>query len=882
MTLEKPPLFSDSGELLGFEDFDPQLLAALRVAAVMDYETYLVGEVSEADLARFRAGADQRLIPYAVRRDLDLVQVNGYSFSSFGEPVGLPQDLVLDAYDGELQLYLVQLKAPVTPEWRAGIEGHGDVLAYFPENTYLVRAPAAALPSLRAVDGVQHVSLHQPAYKVRTSLLDLLEPVDVAVELDAGQDLAAVTALLESATGGPVDVRHGSHAAYAWVRLGPSDLRALVRRPEVLWVEPALKAVPSGEREASIVSGQHNGLRPIRFTGGAGGHNAWLRSKGFCTPTDYVPWPGCYPYWTKIGVVDTGLDRSLCTSYNESTGLCSAWDSPRRLHPDLNHNSNHISACPPPGEGPEGPEGNEACSLKVIRPNLFCAEDKDGDNLCLVAGTNSYEFSDIPDPLYAPAGHGTAVTSIIVGDPLSKASGDPDPPFDDYYQFYAGTGIAPSAQIIVARYVSIAPDPYTADAMTHETYKQLVAKLTGSFARFVTNSWNLYQAYGLPLKYEYTLFSQVADELVRDADGVAGPPWAQTTLVFSAGNWQDGTTSVTSPGNAKNVISVGASQGWSESVAGRNADEECALQAHQIDDIAGFVGGLHSRRGYYHELGGSGALPRYKPDLVAPGTQCAAARSMYTGDTNIYQCFGGTSAAAPAVTAAAVLAEAWHYYVSPGLGDAGPKPSPAMLRAMLSAHADNLVGGTDYLPNPDEELTDSPSLPQGWGRVNLEGLFHDQAISECFFDQEHRFTATGEKWSVQLTAGDPAERILIVMVYTDCPSQAGATILTVNDLDLRVFNRLGGSNGRRYWGNYFNHQTDPWYSDNTFGEPLPEAPLDPHNTVEVVRVYPGELTGTFIVTVGARGIVGEAVPGADGGADNQDFALYVYNATVTE
>lgn len=175
VTLEKEPVLSDSGELVGYHDLDPALLADLGVVTLAEHPTYLAGEVAESGLPAFlRLAADYGLLT-AIRRDWDVVRVNGYSFPSDGQPSGLPPDLALTQYEGPVALYLVQLRAPPTPTWYAALAQVGAVVAYYPENTYLVRAAATAMPALRSVEGVQHVSLFQPAYKVQRSLLEAVE-----------------------------------------------------------------------------------------------------------------------------------------------------------------------------------------------------------------------------------------------------------------------------------------------------------------------------------------------------------------------------------------------------------------------------------------------------------------------------------------------------------------------------------------------------------------------------------------------------------------------------------------------------------------------------------------------------------------------------------
>jgi hypothetical protein len=114
-------------------------------------------------------------------------------------------------------------------------------------------------------------------------------------------------------------------------------------------------------------------------------------------------------------------------------------------------------------------------------------------------------------------------------------------------------------------------------------------------------------------------------------------------------------------------------------------------------------------------------------------------------------------------------------------------------------------------------------------------------------------------------------------VFTDAPSIAGAASLKVNDLDLTLYRpSFIPANWRSYCGNHF--EQGSWYSEDIAGKILPAAPTDTHNTVEVIRVPAGALNGPFSVRVTARTVQANAVPGFDGEAPNQDFALYVYNA----
>lgn len=893
--LEKEIRFSDDGRFLGYVDPHPDVLEDLEFVVIADYPSFIAGEVEEERLDAFRQNAKDHHMVFEERPNFDQIRVNGYTFSSFGNPETLPSDLSIDTYDGDNSLFLVQFKAPMTPQWHSALTGVADPVSYFPENTYLVRANSTAALELARIDGVQHVSLFQPAYKIRPRLLDREGSMDVTMALDTEQNLTEFTDFVDNLTSARPSVHVDPDLASTRSTVTQAHLRAIARRAEVLWIEPSLSPVLSGEREATVTTGQHDGSsplnagdRPVRFN--PNGHHGWLRDKGFCTPTEWDPWPECMVYWTKVGVIDSGLDRTVCLKdfYDEQTGECTQWHSGNKRHPDLNHSSNHPDACPSAGVGMAGVENNSHCTDPVIREKIFCSGDI-GSNHCRPNSWNNYDFTDN----FGFDGHGTAVASIIVGDPLSSGPLDPDPASTiDPDGYYPGTGIAPSAQLIIGRFLDLSSDPSTNNKMTHLQFRHLVSRMNGNGngARIFNNSWNVAEmidhnvpgGYGAESATEYTLFSQMADSLVRDAN-IEGD-LSETTLVFSSGNWTQDPVGqshwATSPGNAKNVISVGAARGWAENGTSAHPTE-CTYDQqdpHLIRDIAGGITSVvwSSRRGFLTESGSTDDLPRYKPDVVAPGTLVAAARSQYSTNTNVYRCFGGTSAAAPVVTGAAVLAEAWYFHK---IGNA--LPSPAMIKAMLVAHADSLMNGTDHWP-PASTLGHSPSMAQGWGRVNLDTLFQED-VSVAVFDQDHeepslgrRFTSSGQYWATELQVDDPAKDIIAVLVYTDVPSDPGAAELKVNDLDLTLNGPSSNPRAARtYYGNQF--AVNSWYSKN-FMIPTFFHPRDEHNNVEVIRVPAGSLAGSFGVRVRASAVQKNSVPGLDGDGPNQDFALYVYNA----
>ena len=70
------------------------------------------------------------------------------------------------------------------------------------------------------------------------------------------------------------------------------------------------------------------------------------------------------------------------------------------------------------------------------------------------------------------------------------------------------------------------------------------------------------------------------------------------------------------------------------------------------------------------------------------------------------------------------------------------------------------------------------------------------------------------------------------------------------------------------------------------GRPSCPTPADTRNNVEVLNIDPARFVNpanrTFTVRVWAANLNGAGVPGAAGGANNQDFALFAINAGVTQ
>ena len=412
---------------------------------------------------------------------------------------------------------------------------------------------------------------------------------------------------------------------------------------------------------------------------------------------------------------------------------------------------------------------------------------------------------------------------------------------------------------------------------TSPDYATLLTDAYNNGARISNNSW------GGTGTGEYDVDAQIYDSLVRDVGGVDNH--REMVIVFAAGNEGPGAQTINSPGSAKNVITVGASENvrslstlnGGSSASGRDGCDTADADANSADDLLNF-----SSRGPC-------ADGRIKPDLVAPGSHvlggapqagtpttngtgnasacfngegvCGLPNSGTVGSANnffplgqkFYTVSSGTSHATPAVAGACALLR--QYFINLGLEPGNAPPSPAMTKAFLMNSARYLTGNfaNDTLPSPN----------QGLGEVNLGTAF--DGTGRVLRDQvaADTFTASGQTRVFSGFVSDSAKPLCVTLAWTDAPGGTAAGAALVNDLDLQV--TIGGVT----------------YNGNVFSGPdsVAGGTADGLNNVESVFL-PAGVSGPFTVTVTGFNIAADAID-SGASAPPQDFALVIYNATTT-
>jgi len=717
-------------------------------------------------------------------------------------------------------LFVLQYVAPPIPAWQAAVRQTGArVVDSLPERSIIVTATAEQITELAKLPWIQYAGPYLAEYK-HAPVASESHTTFMLQLVDTSASANAVTKIRERVGGFLAETRRGAELI-AYFHSDLATAKSLLDEPFVVAVEAYIPPQPSDERQALGLTGVTTLTSSMNYLG-------WLSARGI-TPTAL----------TNSGIVvdiaDTGIDYGC---YN---GLSQ--------HPDLKG--------------------------RVVYHNGT------------TGSASSFPYSD-------SSGHGTIIATIAGGNPTvgidsagaaTNGYGYRD---NDNGQFYWGLGVAPgirlgSTKILSAQTGAVGTvAEWTRRAVTQNcnTPANVCTPTANLCAATVQNhSHNEYDSAGTNAG-AYTLNAREFDFAVRDADNLSAG-LTPLTITMAAGNYGQNTTDTTkqvmAAATAKNVISMGGVESvrttppvcTTDTIAGVNPELRHLGQGY---DVLAFL----SRRGTIDN--------RVKPDLLAPATLSLGARTRNISSTTAvcttggnsaasyyphYRGSSGTSYAAPAAAGAVALLR-YHYNAS---------LSPAMYKAMLVAGGRSITGKLDrletMLQGTTRTVTKWPSAPQGFGVINLADLLNTSVV-KSWRDQQ-TILLNGQTTTYTVTVTDPSKPMRIALAWTDAPAAAGAPVALVNDLDLRA----NGATFRVY-GN-ITGADDFSLVNPGCGRPSCSF-YDNRNNVEVLNiptsVFSDPANRTFTVTVFAAIVNGIGVPGASGGTNNQDYALFALNGTI--
>jgi hypothetical protein len=398
--------------------------------------------------------------------------------------------------------------------------------------------------------------------------------------------------------------------------------------------------------------------------------------------------------------------------------------------------------------------------------------------------------------------HGTHVVGTVAGDRGATAT-----PTDPAHDTNGDDGMAPNAQIL---FQDIGNDT-TGCLSGLGNLRATIEQARNGGAHISSNSWGA----GTAGAYSG-----------NDVD-VDAATWAREDMLFvvAAGNDGPGPTSIGSPGNSKNAVTVGAT-GHGNSLT-----------------IASF-----SSRGPTVD-------GRIKPDIVAPGSAIVSAAGNTNNNpveqTGTSKSLSGTSMATPTISGATALLRQYFEdgFYPRGTRTAGDATSPngALMKAVML--------------NGSAVLGTWPTNTFGWGRMFLNLYFNSGVGGGAgdtrrmrYWERTHETgLATGETHVYVLNAVAPGEELRVTLTWFDPEAGLGAAVSLVNNLNLEV----EGPGATLYRGNVFGA-----------GQSTTGGTADARNSVEQVRLV-APAAGIYTLRV-----IGSAVPGnGREGSTRQGYAL---------
>lgn len=682
--------------------------------------------------------------------------------------------------------YIVQANTAPTAAFQEMLKNAGaEIVAYVPNNAFLVKAGRDVAAKVGNFAGVNSVLPYEPYYKLDLRLMKF------AVDNETMPDDAwlrvtffpgASTTVLAPLANQISAKENSPFGEQILVQAKPGTLADLAQLPEVQIIEPwnprvaanDLTRVALGISENTTTNRNHYGLS---------GRDVWVNIND-------------------IGVDKTHPSLQGRVFYNNSNGT-----GPDDGSVDFDGHGTHVAATIAGRPAVNIFDNMRAIGTNSLRTNIVVETDDEGNairtNLTVDSSLTTADF------------RGMAHEAKLFVLSTDSSPGVTDPVTDTY---------------IIE----------TAARTNYQTLKRTNETLISN------NSWNY--ANTTDYDSQAARFDAATRDALPD-DTAPQPitfVFAAGNQGFGGEDGQSGEPgTIASPGTAKNVITIGALEaprfiaesltnvetrieigddGQKQTNKVTNLVQIFRPSTDSADQVASF-----SSRGNVG-IGVEGQSGRFKPDLVAPGTFIWSARStnwnltndfatnnpMYDVLSNLnavaskYRYDSGTSFSAPGVSG--LLALVQEFFSHTLTADKRRNLSPAMMKALLLNTARPVNSLYDYDPRGTINY-------QGWGLVDLRNLitttYDDQdrpgpATLQAFpedrwplrlIDQSPtNALATGEErtWNIKVHTNALAAPLRFTLVWTDPPGNPQVGVKLVNDLDLTV-----EVAGRVYRGNDF-------------------------------------------------------------------------------
>ncbi len=429
--------------------------------------------------------------------------------------------------------------------------------------------------------------------------------------------------------------------------------------------------------------------------------------------------------------------------------------------------------------------------------------------------TRKKDWSDI-------YGHGTHCAGLVAGDTY----GGRKTTYGNT-SYYVGQGVAPEAKLYSQKI-------FSSSFFAYPDFDELFRHASENGTYVHSNSW------GGSTSGRYISYDVIYDGMVRDSN-YRKEGEQPMVITVSAGNLGgSGDQSTGSPGNAKNVITVGATENFHPDAA------EYGNTRYNVSDP--------NRIAWFSSQGPT-TDGRIKPDVVAPGKGVLSLRSpatknefsgVYSEDPH-YLWASGTSMSNPITAGASAVVIDWYNRTY------GERPSPAMVKALLVNTAKDLDNSIPV-----------PNMKEGWGRVNLPKIVSPD--TDLFVKDQTAPLETDERSVYNLKSKDTDEPINISLTWTDHPSSQFNDVHLINDLNLRVY----GPEGDLWRGNAFQNGHSKPNTDSQWDHDG-DGSDDRNNVVNVFIPEEEVKEGMYSVVIEGQNIAMDSINGSE--VIDQDYAI---------
>ncbi|HEY6328459.1 MAG TPA: S8 family serine peptidase, partial [Blastocatellia bacterium] len=230
---------------------------------------------------------------------IDTAEFNAAARTVRPQPDGGPDSTSNSSDTGE-RLMLVQMAGPIRPEWVDWLKSKAEVIAYIPNDTYLVRTSQDGFPANSPAIGdsqpfIQWTGLYRPEFKIAPEVrLNSKGPIAVTVQLattaTTQEDIRAISALSQSMIGTPSKVLRFTNIK---VMVETGNISEIAQMPDVVWIEPWAEPRLMDERQDQLVANNYSAGQLD-----APDYLAWLQGFGLATAPSFI-----------IDVADSGIDQ---------------------------------------------------------------------------------------------------------------------------------------------------------------------------------------------------------------------------------------------------------------------------------------------------------------------------------------------------------------------------------------------------------------------------------------------------------------------------------------------------------------------------------------------------------------------------------------------